>query len=423
MLKVLYNFFIKIFYIPYCFIIFIRKFYKKEHKIKFKEKIFFNKIERPKGFLFWFHAASIGELNSILPIVDYFLKKNTGYNFLITTVTLSSFSQFQKKYKDNRRVFHQFLPYDSNLLINNFFKNWKPDLISFVDSEIWPNFFLKIRKEKLPFLLLNGRITKKTFKRWKILKSFASELFGSISLSIASNKETVKNLNYFDVKNVKFFGNIKFCSPLDSDKNPYQDTPLNVDVKKKIWCAISTHEGEEIFCGKVHQIIKKTYNNIMTIIIPRHIERTEKIFFDLKKMGLKVQIKNENENIDNDSDIVLVNYYGSVSKYLKKFRQVFIGKSLLKKLQKDGGQNPIDAAKIGCNIFHGPFVSNFKEIYDYLDDQKFSQEIYESNELAEKLIKNFSIKEETKNEKQDRLIEYSNSIFKNIIKEYESFIK
>ncbi len=373
--------------------------------------------------MFWFHAASIGELNSILPIVDYFLKKNTGYNFLITTVTLSSFSQFQKKYKDNRRVFHQFLPYDSNLLINNFFKNWKPDLISFVDSEIWPNFFLKIRKEKLPFLLLNGRITKKTFKRWKILKSFASELFASISLSIASNKETVKNLNYFDVKNVKFFGNIKFCSPLDNDKNPYQDTPLNVDAKKKIWCAISTHEGEEIFCGKVHQIIKKTYNNIMTIIIPRHIERTEKIFFDLKKMGLKVQIKNENENIDNDSDIVLVNYYGSVSKYLKKFRQVFIGKSLLKKLQKDGGQNPIDAAKIGCNIFHGPFVSNFKEIYDYLDDQKFSQEIYESNELAEKLIKNFSIKEETKNEKQDKLIEYSNSIFKNIIKEYESFIK
>ena len=195
MLKVLYNFFIKIFYIPYCFIIFIRKFYKKEHKIKFKEKIFFNKIERPKGFLFWFHAASIGELNSILPIVDYFLKKNTGYNFLITTVTLSSFSQFQKKYKDNRRVFHQFLPYDSNLLINNFFKNWKPDLISFVDSEIWPNFFLKIRKEKLPFLLLNGRITKKTFKRWKILKSFASELFASISLSIASNKETV-NFEY-----------------------------------------------------------------------------------------------------------------------------------------------------------------------------------------------------------------------------------
>ncbi len=423
MLKVLYNFFIKIFYIPYCFIIFIRKFYKKEHKIKFKEKIFLSNIERPKGFLFWFHAASIGELNSILPIVDFFLKKNTGYNFLITTVTLSSFSQFQKKYKNNNRVFHQFLPYDSNLLINNFFKNWKPDLISFVDSEIWPNFFLKIKKEKLPLLLLNGRITKKTFKRWKILKDFASELFSSISLSIASNKETVKHLSYFNVKNVKFFGNIKFCSPLNTEKDSHQDNLLNVGIKKKIWCAISTHEGEEIFCGKVHQIIKKRHEDIMTIIIPRHVERTQKIFFHLKKMGLKVQIKNENENIDNNSDIVLVNYYGSVLKYLKKFKQVFIGKSLLEKFKKDGGQNPIDAAKIGCNIFHGPFVSNFREIYDYLDDQKFSQKICETDELAENLIKNFSIKQEVKNEKQDKLIEYSNLIFKNVIKEYESFIK
>ena len=99
----------------------------------------------------------------------------------------------------------------------------------------------------------------------------------------------------------------------------------------------------------------------MTIIIPRHIERTRKIFFDLEKMGLKVQIKNENENINNSADIVLVNYYGSVLGYIKKIKQVFIGKSILKKLKKDGGQNPIDAAKIGCNIFHGPFVSNFRE--------------------------------------------------------------
>ena len=93
------------------------------------------------------------------------------------------------------------------------------------------------------------------------------------------------------------------------------------------------------------------------------------------------------------------------------------------KFKKDGGQNPIDAAKIGCNIFHGPFVSNFREIYDYLDDQKFSQKICETDELAENLIKNFSIKQEVKNEKQDKLIEYSNLIFKNVIKEYESFIK
>ena len=149
-----------------------------------------------------------------------------------------------------------------------------------------------------------------------------------------------------------------------------------------------------------HQILKKKYN-VMTIIIPRHIERTQKISSDLKKMGLKVQIKNENENIDNSSDIILVNYYGSVSKYLKKFKQVFIGKSLLKKLKKDGGQNPIDAAKIGCNIFHGPFVSNFKEIYSYLDDQNFSKEIDKKNKLADELMKSFSANSKARIQKEN----------------------
>ena len=132
MIKVLYNFFITIFYIPYCLIIIFRRFNKKEHKVKFKEKIFLNDIKRPEGFLFWFHAASIGELNSIFPIIDFYLKKNAKFNFLITTVTLSSYYEFEKKYKNNNKVFHQFLPYDSKYLIENFFKrHFFIDLSSF----------------------------------------------------------------------------------------------------------------------------------------------------------------------------------------------------------------------------------------------------------------------------------------------------
>ena len=117
MLKVFYNFLINFFYIPYLLIIFYRKIYNKEHKTKFKDKILFKKIDRPQGFLFWFHAASIGELNSVLPIVDFFLKKDKNYNFLITTVTLSSYNLFKKKYGNKNRVYHQFLPYDSNILV------------------------------------------------------------------------------------------------------------------------------------------------------------------------------------------------------------------------------------------------------------------------------------------------------------------
>ena len=148
MLRFLYSFFLIIFYIPYVIAIFLRIFFNKEHRSKFKEKLFFNKIQKPDGFLFWFHVASIGEFNSILPIINYYLKENKKYNFLITTVTLSSYNEFKKKFGKNPRVFHQFLPYDLNLLVNNFLKSWKPDIVSFVDSEIWPNFIFEIKKKK-----------------------------------------------------------------------------------------------------------------------------------------------------------------------------------------------------------------------------------------------------------------------------------
>ena len=421
MLKVFYNFLIKIFYIPYCLIIFIRIYLGKEHKIKFKEKILKNKIKRPEGFLFWFHVASIGELTSIFPLIDFFLKKDLKLNFLITTVTLSSFNELERKYKNNKRIFHQFLPYDTNPLINNFFEIWKPNLISFVDSEIWPNFFLKIKREKANFILLNARITKKSFKRWSLVKNFASELLESVSMSISSNRETINYLNYFKAKNIKYFGNIKFCSVLNKPEE-FGNNQFNQVSKKKIWCAVSIHPGEEKFCGQVHSILKMTDNNIMTIMIPRHLHRIKQISSNLKKMGLKVQVKNENDNIEYSSDIVIVNYYGSVKKYLGKFKYIFIGKSLLKKLEKDGGQNPIDAAKLGCYIYHGPYVYNFKEIYQYLDDHKYSEEINNPNIFANELHKNFQNKFEINKENIEKINTYSNEIFKNLIEEYDKYI-
>ncbi len=421
MLKVFYSFLINFFYLPYLVIIFYRKIKNKEHEIKFKEKIFPKKIVRPQGFLFWFHASSIGELNTVFPIVDFFLKKDKNFTFLITTITLSSYNLFVKKYGNNKRIYHQFLPYDSNFLIRNFFKNWRPNIISFVDSEIWPNFFFKIKKEGLPLVLLNARLTKKTFKRWKILKSFASEIFSSIKLSICSNKETLNYLNYFNGKNIKYFGNIKYCSTL---QNIYSRNKIKFDIDKnsKIWCAISTHPGEEIFCAEVHQILKKTFKNVKTIIIPRHINRINKISDSLNKMGLKTQIKNENDKIEEDSEIILINYYGSVLKYYENFKQIFIGKSLIKKLEKDGGQNPIDAAKMGCFIFHGPYVSNFREIYEYLNSENISSKIDSKNILAEKLIKNFNSGFPVNNTKAIKLNKYSEEIFYKVIKEYERII-
>ncbi len=422
MLRFLYSLLLILTYIPYSIAILIRIFFKKEHKSKFKEKLFFNKIERPSGFIFWFHVASLGEFNSILPIVDYYIQKDEKYKFLITTVTLSSYNELKKKYGKNKRIFHQFLPYDLNLFTNYFLNSWKPDIVSFVDSEIWPNFIFNIKKRNIPIVLLNARITKKTFKRWLFLKKFSKTLFGLFSICIASSKESQEYLSLLQAKKIKYYGNIKFCSASQDDVKIDEEQFQNIK-NKKIWCAISTHNDEEIFCSKVQEILNRSEKNSMCIIIPRHVHRNKGIFSKLSKMGFKLQIKNENDKIDKAAEIVLINYYGAVNTFLRKIKNVFIGKSLVKKLIKVGGQNPIEAAKMGCYIFHGPYVYNFAEIYRDLKNKEFSEEINYPEELANKLLINFgNDKKLLDREKIKELEIYSNSIFKNTINEYEILI-
>ena len=420
--RAIYNLIITILYIPYVCLILFRKVLNKEHKSKFKEKILFNNARRPNGYLFWFHAVSLGEFNSILPFIDFYLKKDEKFKFLITTTTLSSYNEYKKKFRDNNRVFHQFLPYDFGLLINNFLKNWRPDIVLFVDSEIWPNFIFEIKKKKLPFILLNGRITKKTFKKWFFFKNLSYDLFSSFSLCISSNKETAEYLKLLKAKNIKYFGNIKFCQSFEN-KTKNSTDQFNLLINKKTWCALSTHQDEELFCANVHRLIEKSKKNITTIIIPRHIDRINKIHFNLKKLNLNVQIKNESDSIREDAQIVLVNYYGSTLKYLDHFKQIFVGKSLVSRLKSVGGQNPIDAAKMGCKIYHGPYVYNFQEIYDYLDHNNFSEKIESVENLAEKLIANFEKNSEQNLDKIKKINIYSKQIFDNVIREYDKFIK
>lgn len=421
MLIFFYNFLLFVLYLPFVITIYLRKFLKKEHKEKYKEKIFLNDLQKPKGFLFWFHAASIGELKSVYPLIDFLLKENKNRNILVTTVTLTSFNEFEKKYGASNRVFHQFLPYDINFLTNNFLKKWNPDFVTLVDSEIWPNFIFKVKRLNLPLILINARITKKTFRRWKIFNKTSKKIFESFSSCICANRDTYNYLNILGAKNIKFFGNIKFCSSIESDiKNLNQFDKVKT---KKIWCALSTHADEEILCGKVHLQIQKSINNILTIIVPRHIHRIKEIYSNLKDLGLKVQIKNEKEEISSSADIVLVNYYGSVNKYLKKINQVFIGKSTIKKFENSGGQNPIDAIKNGCHVYHGKYVYNFNDIYQYLMQAGFSEQVNNFEDFADKLKVNFNKDIPIDKDKIHKINSYSEKIFRQVISEYNRYIQ
>ena len=190
--RAIYNLIIIALYIPYICLILFRKILNKEHKLKFKEKILFNNTRRPNGYLFWFHAVSLGEFNSILPFIDFYLKKDEKFKFLITTTTLSSYNEYKKKFRDNNRVFHQFLPYDFGLLINNFLKNWRPDIVLFVDSEIWPNFIFEIKKKSYLLFYLTEELQKKLLKNGFSLK-ISRTIFSVLFLYVF--RRTKKQLN------------------------------------------------------------------------------------------------------------------------------------------------------------------------------------------------------------------------------------
>ena len=376
-------------------IIFIRKYLKKEDKIRFKEKMFINEPVLPKNKkIIWIHAASIGETNSVLPLITKLIKENEGILILLTSTTLSS-SQLIEREKFNKNNFqHRFFPLDVQFLVKKFLNKWKPELVIFVDSEVWPNYLLEISERKIPLVLLNGRITMKTFNRWKLISKFSLKLFGLYDLCLASSKDSENNLRSLGATNVKFIGNLKFCSNISNEKKNYK--LKSIFNMHNIWCAASTHPLEEKIILKVHNLIKQNGIKIITIIIPRHINRSKEINRMAIDFNTKSQIINKFEEISKNSEILIINSIGEMIHYFNQCDSIFMGKSLSKKVIKVGGQNPIEPAKCGCKIYHGPYVSNFKEIYEFLKEKKITYEVTNEIDLSQSLIKDFNNKNKNK---------------------------
>ena len=363
--------------------IYLRKFTGKEDGKSCKEKIFaiplIKKKDEIQKKLIWFHAASIGEVTSIIPLLKKLETVNKEFIFLITTVTLSSGRIIENELVNNENIFHQYFPLDTYHLVEKFLNLWKPELAIFVDSEIWPNFIFQINKKKIPLVLANARITKKTLQRWKFLNFFSKHIFSCFDLCLSSSKDSENNLKILGANKILFYGNLKFT--IKNKLLGVKEENKNILDSKKVWLASSTHRGEELICLKTHNLLKKNYSNAITIIAPRHISRVKEIKKLSDKMKLKCQILNEDDLIDNEAEILIINSFGILSKYFNYCKSVFIGKSMIKKLISVGGQNPIEAAKFGCRIYHGPYIYNFKEVYEYLAQYNISKKIQNSYDL------------------------------------------
>ena len=389
----------------------IRIFLGKEDPKRFLEKFcIYSKRFKIKKTI-WLHGSSVGEILSVIPIINA-LEKNKNIKKIILSSSTTSSALIFSKYKFKKTT-HVYFPIDTNYLSNKFIKYWKPQVAFFIDSEIWPNMLNNLNKNKIPIILLNGRITGKSFRRWMKFPNFAKKNFGKISLAMPQNNETSKYLKKLGVKKIKIAGNLKYFV--------HQKKSLDKNTKKKfknrlIFCAASTHYNEELFIGKMHKDLRLKNKNLLTILIPRHANRSSAITNELKNIGLKIITRSSNEQISKSTDIYIVDTYGETSKFYELSNITFLGGSLV----PHGGQNPLEPARMGSYILHGPNIQNFTEIYNMLSKLNISSKI--NSIFNMKKIVNKKIKYKQPKKVGQKLINIGNNILKKNLNEINKYL-
>ena len=349
----------------------------------------------------WIHAASVGELMSVVPIIRKLEKNKKIKNILLSTSTTSSAKIFKKLRL--KKTTHVYFPLDNKYIVKKFIRYWQPELAIFIDSEIWPNMFGNLKSNNIPIVIMNARITERSFNRWQIFSKFANQVFEKISLALPQNIETLKYLKLLKVKNIRVAGNLKYY---DQKSNYDEKAKLLKNKFKdfKLWCAASTHSDEEVLIGKLHKKLKRSEKKLITIIIPRHINRTNEIINDLNNLDLNCITHSSNQKLRKNTDIYLVDSYGESSKFYSLTNVCFVGGSII----KHGGQNPLEPARLGNYIISGPNVKNFKEIYAFLNNLKISSST--SNILTKESVILKKLKTKIANKNIKKIIKIGNDV-------------
>ena len=378
----LYSFFSSI-TIPLILInIFLRVLKNKEDKNRYIERFGKPTIVRPKDEIIWIHASSIGEFKSSHSIIEEFSKK---YSILVTTTTKSAADYVKKNY--SKKVMHQYAPFDIKIWILRFLKYWKPKIILWIESDLWPNTLNTIKNKQIKCIYLNARISPKSFRRWKFFKNNYSELLNTFNSIFAQSLNDQLRLKILSNNEIEFIGNLKLAN-----KNfELEIKNLNFEKNNTIMFA-STHLGEE---EKIYLVIKKLIKkdkNLKFIIAPRHPERSSSIANFFKKNYLPVDLESSEINI---SKIKIIDSFGNLENYFKKSDIVFLGGSLT----NNGGHNPIEAARHNCAIISGQNVFNWQNVYDEMVKKNACYLINNSNKLLatiENLINNDDMLKKTK---------------------------
>ncbi len=352
----------------------LRKARGKEDKVRFRERLGFPGRDRPDGALCWAHAASVGESLSLLPLLARLLAERPGLNILVTTGTVTSARMMAERLPEG--AFHQYVPVDRIAYVRRFLDHWRPDAALWAESEFWPNLIFETSARNIPLILINGRISPRSFLGWQRFGGLIKKLLNQFDLCLGQTDTDADRLRHLGAGNAKSVGNLKFAVPPLPVEEGILSKLQDVLGARPRWLAASTHPGEEDMVASVHRRLAGAHPGLLTVIVPRHADRGGDIAARLRGQGLAVSTRSAGDVIKPETDIYLADTMGEMGLFFRFTGIAFIGKSLVPL----GGQNPLEAARLDCAIIHGPHMMNFEDIAARLDKAGASIEV--ANEKA-----------------------------------------
>jgi 3-deoxy-D-manno-octulosonic-acid transferase len=346
----------------------------KENKARLAERRGLTHIARPDGPLVWLHGASVGELAGVLPLIERIGKRGIGV--LVTTGTVASGGLAEQRLA--RGVIHQFVPLDVPSFVRRFLDHWRPDLVLFAESDLWPNMVIEASRRGVPMILVNGRLSENSFRRWNYLRASIVNLLARFDLCLAGTLADAERLLALGAPRVVTAGNLKLDVPAPPADRAKLLALQDAVAGRPLIAATSTHPGEESAVIEAHRRLRANFPGLLTLIAPRHPERGPGVAELAAVAGLKAALRSLGALPDAATDIYVADTMGELGLIYRLAPVVFIGGSLVDR----GGQNPIEAAKLGAAILHGPFVGNFTEIYGALDQAHGAEAVADADRLT-----------------------------------------
>ena len=346
----------------------------KEHPQRLPERRGETRLTRPPGPLVWAHGASVGEMLAIMPLVEGVRARN--FNVLVTSGTVTSARLAEERLPPN--VIHQFIPIDAPRYTARFLEHWQPSLGLFAESDLWPNLIMACTERNIPLILVNGRLSERSFTRWRYLPKTIGSLLGRFDLCLTQSEPDAERYSELGAPRVSMTGNLKLdvpAPPVDAGKLAAMRAVVR---QRPVIAAASTHPGEEAVIIDAVRRLRQSFPGLLTIIAPRHPERGSGVVEIATAAGLNAVARSRGLLPDRGTDVYVADTIGELGLIYRLAPIVFMGGSLV----RHGGQNPIEAAKLGAAILHGPHVWNFTEIYAALDEARGAEEVLDVNRLA-----------------------------------------